>query len=896
MKSGMKAPRSLRDKFHSHRAEKAQEKGSRSSDEPLAGESTLLSPDVVVTPCLRSEDPDTLVHQHPSLAREQTIDQGRAVRDLAVLFDSDHAARLHSIQDALPGTCEWLKRHPKVELWLKSRHSTCLWLTAGPARGKSTIAKYVAFQLLEKSQAEYATCFCFIDDRTRSSACRVLCTLLFQLFQQRPHLLKHFQSVFDKEGPSLASRFESLWEIWFRSVSDPAARQLVCIIDAMDGLDGNDRQRLTRRFLEFVGRDDVSGVKLFVTSRPDEMLQARLDYGRGSRERVGHLNCEESLESEALLKAPDLYLDKILQDFNSKGQRIRLEDSDVLESLLTELRLPRPPPYLVLRTMVEGLLRDIDDGNSISRLIARIRSLPEDLEAFYERTLHESLDPGLTKQILLILLAASRGLTSVELQVALCLGGDNSEIRSYEDLKSDLSLTPKSIDAFENHVRELCGSLIQILGPAEIGRLWQGSVSTRSLHQSATSVSRRLLPTQNEFSQGIICLSHETARIFLVSKESTGFPRSKAFPLPEAHSVLARASIRFLQLFQHHRLEKEQSAFPPSIAPLWAHSYFEYSVENWITHLKAADMQTPGLVELGLSTCNADFITFLQPTVGVCCPPSPGSAPIIAAAFWTLRSLIPQDKASINAKDENSGMTALMIAAQSGASDIVEELCNNPSLQIDLQNANGDSALIIALANGHDEIAKLLLQREADPRIQNRQGITALMSACSRGSEMIVETLTTSGEVDINTRNVDGGSALTVAIEGGNVAIFRMLLKSPDINVRIVSHGGISQGMNPLMMCAYRGWANEIHLLLQRHDIDTRDPDTRHFVELLGKLPRYREVCSVLKSRVQALSDDMRAEHGTWLRERMSFREYSWIWFVAVKYFDDKGPLTASTA
>lgn len=902
----MKAIRALKHLPQSRRAEKARQKDqaqgspvSSRHDEPQIGEPALLPSNVMSAPHLNSEDMATREYKQVLVAQDWKLEQEWARECLEILYDPDQAPRAHGIQTALPGTCEWLNRHPKVELWLNSRHSTCLWLTAGPGRGKSTIAKYMASHLLNDSQTKPIICQYFSDSSSsQQSASRLLCWLVYQLFKQRPHLLKQWQPEFQEYGKSIAFNTEILWHIWTKSAADPAAGQIVCVIDALDELLEEDRWILTQKFLQFFASvDDASKVKLLVTSRSDEELQDRLDHG-GPWARVGHLNCEESLESEAISKAPDVYIENVLREFRLKRKNRHFSNSPLLEEPIARLKATRPPSYLVIRLMVSPLLNGIEKGYSSTKLQNVIQSSPAQLEVFYERNLRQSRDLDLTKRILLIILAASRELTCIELQVALCLGYDDSKIRSFEDLTSDLSLSLDGIDRFEARVLELCGGLIHISSVNDTGEQLHSRTSEGSRETSAGSVPHKPMLAQPEFPQRAIHFSHETAREFLVAPKSYDLfsqdRSSHSTPSSKAHTVLARASIRFLQLLRHQDDQTvAQDAPQLSAVPPWARSCFEYSIDNWMKHLKAAEIEAPGLFNLALSTCDASFINFLQPNLGLCSPPSSGSAPIIAAAYWKLGNLvtplISQDEACVNAQDEISGMTALMIAAQSGASDIVEALCRVQFLQIDLQNANGDSALIIALESEQEEIAELLLRREADPRIQNGQGITALMTACSSGSTAIVEYLMSREDLGehINAQNVHGGTALTVAIEGGNTTIVRKLLESPTVDINIVPHGGISQGMTPLMMCAYRGWVNETELLLQRRGLDIQDPDTCHFTALLGKFTRYRDVYLVLESQVPKLSGSMRGEHDTWLREQILSRKYSWLWFLVVEYLDD---------
>ena len=86
----------------------------------------------------------------------------------------------------------------------------------------------------------------------------------------------------------------------------------------------------------------------------------------------------------------------------------------------------------------------------------------------------------------------------------------------------------------------------------------------------------------------------------------------------------------------------------------------------------------------------------------------------------------------VNVQDEN-GMTALMIASQGGQTELVEQLIK-AGADVNIQNASGDTALIYAFKGSTDtsrliyeECVQLLIQNHAKVNIQGKDGVTALM-------------------------------------------------------------------------------------------------------------------------------------------------------------------------
>src|ERR1700756_4475407 len=126
----MKTIRALKHLSQSRRAEKARQKDQAQDSpvsprhhEPQTGEPALLPSNVMNAPHLNLEDMATQEYKQVLVAQDRKLEHEWARECLMALYDTDQAIRADRIQTALPGTCEWLNRHPKVELWLNSRHS-----------------------------------------------------------------------------------------------------------------------------------------------------------------------------------------------------------------------------------------------------------------------------------------------------------------------------------------------------------------------------------------------------------------------------------------------------------------------------------------------------------------------------------------------------------------------------------------------------------------------------------------------------------------------------------------------------------------------------------------------------------------------------------------------------
>jgi ankyrin repeat protein len=131
----------------------------------------------------------------------------------------------------------------------------------------------------------------------------------------------------------------------------------------------------------------------------------------------------------------------------------------------------------------------------------------------------------------------------------------------------------------------------------------------------------------------------------------------------------------------------------------------------------------------------------------------------------------------------NLGYTALMLAAKNGQTRTVEALIHPKkdaaTLMFTFQNAfepfnlfstntldaintKGNTALMLAALNGHINVVKILISKQANINLQNKQGNTALMLAAQSGHANIIELLLVHGAT-INAINNAGETALTQA-------------------------------------------------------------------------------------------------------------------------------------
>lgn len=213
---------------------------------------------------------------------------------------------------------------------------------------------------------------------------------------------------------------------------------------------------------------------------------------------------------------------------------------------------------------------------------------------------------------------------------------------------------------------------------------------------------------------------------------------------------------------------------------------------------------------------------------------------------------------SVNVNTQNQdGNTALMLAAGNGHENIVQELLQISDIDINLQNKHGNNALIIAVSRGYENIVKLLLgdktkqKSKVNINAQNKKGATALIVAAYLGQENIAELLLDWPDININSIDDAGWTALFHAAQQGREAVTKLLLQNSqiDINTQDV------RGNTPLMIASYWGNINIVNILLAAPGISINVKDCRgRTAYIIAQDRKQRIIAEIIKQKTEALT------------------------------------------
>jgi hypothetical protein len=149
------------------------------------------------------------------------------------------------------------------------------------------------------------------------------------------------------------------------------------------------------------------------------------------------------------------------------------------------------------------------------------------------------------------------------------------------------------------------------------------------------------------------------------------------------------------------------------------------------------------------------------------------------------RTCIHLQPIMMNVKLGRWGRTQLHFCARNGLTTSVKRLLSIRNINVNVKDVNGETPLHYAAANSHVEIARLLLQNGADVNAKDRWDRTPLHIAAFRGHVDILHLLVENG-ADLEAQDNEGWRALHSAALFGHLPFIQELISRyhVDINPR----------------------------------------------------------------------------------------------------------------
>jgi ankyrin repeat domain-containing protein 50 len=515
---------------------------------------------------------------------------------------------------------------------------------------------------------------------------------------------------------------------------DKNSNEIICILDAFDECEDQGQSDFTQALCRFYGTRNHSNLKFLLTSRP----YGKIRRGFQPLDILGlpviHLSGESEIEVEKIAREIDVFIRARTRSI----QGILKLDGDEEKLLLQELMRVPNRTYLWAHLTLELVQSDIDIDKT--RIRKATSHLPQTVDEAYERILNRSRNFEEAKRLLHFVVAATRPLTLAEMDLVLNLRKNH---RSYKDLN------PKPEDRFREHVRDLCGLFVTIIG------------------------SR-------------IYLLHQTAREFLVqgpantkSDDKTRFKWKFSLQPRESHRVLSQVCIQHLLFSEFDDLPFTEFHDLPFLTfnhtPLLPknledHIFLDYSAKNWPIHYRESNINDGKSI---LKICNARsyrcrtwFWIYWRSKYRE--NPRNFTSLMIASYFrlaQAVKLLLKDDIYDIDSVDLVYRRSALSWASENGFDNVGKLLTKRSRLNIQIfvnrgANVNredvfGRTPTSYAIWNGHVAVVKLLLSAGANVDLADEIGGTPMSYAVCSGNRAItglISSFTTQKYLDVYRR------------------------------------------------------------------------------------------------------------------------------------------------
>ncbi|EHK42503.1 uncharacterized protein TrAtP1_002482 [Trichoderma atroviride] len=708
--------------------------------------------------------PDMTINNN---AATYTLDSDKSREEIMqALYTSPYRQRKDRNPDRVTGTCEWFLNHIDYHNWRDSTSSSMLWVSANPGCGKSVLAKCLVDEL--KATKERTICYFFFKDdfEDQRSAKSAISCILHQLFIQRENLLsaeiiKRFKSY---KAP-LANSYYDLWELWdilIMASQERNAGEIICILDAFDECENQDRQGLARIVREFYIQNGTIkqnvNLKFLITSRPYDEIRRDLVPFNLEDVPVIHLKGDGDVETEKISGEISLFI-------RDRVSRVRknLDLTEKEEALLLQgLEAIPNQTYLWVYLTLDWIETEIHNNISETKIRDAISTLPRTVDEVYDKILAKSTDVAETKKLLHIVVAAERPLTLEEMDLALAVQQHHD---SFKDLKQRRS------DRFTKYIRDLCGFFINITN----GKIYL-------LHQTAKEF---LVPTGNYDCQEEI--TTQRGHVSQVERHKQLTWKSSLIP-SESHRIIFKSCVWYLLFIKLQARPIEVIPASDYKSPLGQYKttlgnhhesvFLDYSSKSWATHFRASGIEGIEFREQLQQICNVKsrlcWIWFRVYWAGK----HPSAAfpsnftTLMVASYLGIETIVRLQLQSpyveVNVVDDIFERSALSWASENGFENIVRLLIKGPTFNlrnilkngfrpsffkatVDTKDMTMRTPLSYASINGHLSVVRILLKAGARADLKDQIGGSPISYALCTGRQDIANEMTTRAqEVSIN--------------------------------------------------------------------------------------------------------------------------------------------------
>lgn len=739
----------------------------------------------------------------------------------------------------VPGTCEWAFSHPHFQTWQASDQNELLWITADPGCGKSVLSRSFVDETSE--QGKHTLCYFFFKDNGSQDSLDVaLSAILHQLFSDQPDLLRHAIPSWKRRNLSEVSE---MWRVFIASTR-VAAKQIICVIDALDECKDTDRRHLISLLCKFC-RSKSAGVsqqplKFLLTSRPYDNVQR---WFSSLQHEIPEIRLRGEEENDSIAKEINLVA---AQHVRSLSIEFRLS-SHTQEQLHNSLCEMKQRTYLWLYLAIDTIRNKFRFSRRRQNINHMALLLPQNVEEAYEQLLNRT-DPCQkqnVERVLMLVVGARRPWSSRQLFIAM----------SYDDPEG-MATAADEFDqiTFQAQLRDWCGlfvfishdKLFLIHQTAKEFLLARTPRIDTTLHQWKGSLTINRIET--ELARVCIALFCQQDMQKMVARQERHawdeFKRQYNLRQPDPYNGYRHSDLNLNGLTNDHdTLDIELEKF------------CAYCIDHWAHHVESSNLLDDfdycaklfSMLDGEGALLRHWASVFASYRLGPSWSSHTRAQHVLAAQGYRV-ALECLDKGGTLAWDacDGSGNTALMHAVRHGHLDVVsclvaigadinalsgpiDNIQDYEKYSVPMDNSLGGvfqnfglqmnpasslseqtvikqrfSALHIACELGNTQVAELLLERGANPSACMNSGYykyTPIELAVKSGNQALVELFCGKWAGDL-----DG--ALLLAMKRGQQDILDLLTRSGAKNLDQVLYKACEQGKIQMAQSLLNAGAN----------------------------------------------------------------------------------------
>ncbi|KAI9667847.1 MAG: hypothetical protein M1821_000666 [Bathelium mastoideum] len=352
----------------------------------------------------------------PSM-QQALIDSGEEVQEfLQSLEFQGMSRRVDTIDQSYPGTLHWIwsRSHVHFKNWLRSG-TGIFWASGKAGSGKSTLMKHLRdsskmFDELRSHELDTGQtrtviiAACFLDYSGNAFAKSIeglLRTILFHVLSQHNDLFQHIRRTFrnlnGRSNDRVTWTFAALERCFFELVHRSSHARFMLLVDALDEYAGEDSEIAT--FLTHLSESSSQNLQICASSRP-------------------HVDFEEQFGSCARLRMERETEHDIREYVQGQFRAFIDRHGSSYAYLVDDIVSNSRGLFVWVKLACIEILRAARRGEDIEMLSKRLKSMPEELDDFYQRIL-DLLDPEERQEahaMLAITIASNETFTPVQLR------------------------------------------------------------------------------------------------------------------------------------------------------------------------------------------------------------------------------------------------------------------------------------------------------------------------------------------------------------------------------------------------------------------------------------------------------------------------------------------------